>query len=236
MNKLKKKLKVQYTNFDWLIYGTIALFLIFSLTGCSLNLFPENTAGLSGTWEFTIPNGQHFTLKGRKDVRHKCDFQSYEVCFSDVYYNYDNQNQLDWNKMIGPKANYFKPHDLTIMNGWRVNSVDSTIQVNFYNHGIVNGTNQYVEISNGAKFTNTPEGYITIQNEGCFEVKREIYRNPSIVITSLYNPENQRTITDTVQTYKNFPLHYYFVMPYVGGQEAATDKFKFIINWDNEQN
>jgi len=221
------KLKLKFEDVV-LIIGT--LFLIMSLSSCSPTILPD----LDKAWVQSIPKGQHYTLNGRRDGMFTDDNKSfgYQFCFKNSYYNHGDEDQNDYNKAIMLKAKRFETHDLTKGNGWKVNEKDSTIQVNFYNHGIIEGSNEYFKIANGAWFTNDSTGYITIPSDGCFNTKYTILDDRTLILHTLENPYNGRKISDLVKLKRPFPEEFMLVNPYFGGNRVSPNRKVFMTFWN----
>lgn len=85
--------------------------------------------------QFTIRKGNHFcwprVFKMRQDTRQIC----WKAIFADTCnYNLGNEDQEDWNKLLGIFYNLLDPHDNTVMVGWRYNPKTNLIELNAYFH------------------------------------------------------------------------------------------------------
>ena len=209
----------------------LSIILSILLSGCTTS----KLSNLEGkTFRQTIKKYDHYVFNNRKDGPWEGDRIRYEVCFiANQHYDHGNNDNLDWNKLFGGfKDNIFQSHDLTIMNGWRKSQIDSVVEINFYNHGIIWGSNDYLKIANGAQFTN--DKYLRLdEGSTCLQVKRQIQDtlvqgiNTNLVITEISN--GKETLVDSVLTKRSFGGDFYLSQQYFGGNKKAPDDQTVII-------
>lgn len=60
----------------------------------------------------------------------------YDITFDEsAMYKIEGIDRLDWNKLIGIKANFFSPRKNSLMIAWRANAEKKQLELTFYYHG-----------------------------------------------------------------------------------------------------
>lgn len=81
-----------------------------------------------------IPKNLHNSIPPLfRTTSEKNFFWSYEFTL-DSTYDLKSEDQNDWNKLIGLKADYFRPMNNSIMVGFRYNVEEKMYELNFYRH------------------------------------------------------------------------------------------------------
>lgn len=59
----------------------------------------------------------------------------YEITFDEsCIYDHGDNDQWDWNKLIGVKSCYFNPQKDSLMVGWRWNTIKDRLELTYYYH------------------------------------------------------------------------------------------------------
>ncbi|MBK6950408.1 MAG: hypothetical protein IPH16_22135 [Haliscomenobacter sp.] len=90
---------------------------------------------MDGLTEYTIKKGNHFCWPRVLKARNRVNAVFWKVVFDkNSNYNLGNNDQEDWNKVLGLYFNFFNPRDNTVMVGWRYRPDRDLIELNAYYH------------------------------------------------------------------------------------------------------
>ncbi len=92
--------------------------------------------------EYTIKEGRHFSMPRIFKLRNRPEKVSWLVEFSkNCDYDLGDEDQKDWNKLVGLFYNFLNTLDNTVMVGWRWNPDTKRMELNAYYH--VNGSRDF---------------------------------------------------------------------------------------------
>ena len=92
--------------------------------------------------EYTIKKGRHFSMPRIFKLRNRPEKVSWLVEFSEhCAYDLGDEDQKDWNKLVGLFYNFFNTLDNTVMVGWRWNPETRLMELNAYYH--VDGSREF---------------------------------------------------------------------------------------------